>query len=162
MFCGQDSSDDTLQNESEQIILDTCTDEDSLANDIDLNIIDDYQEQIPTLLNNTDFDHLIESGQVLEPKHTALYFCIGIESKAGAVLSAIWDSGAKSSVFLTKYLQDQGHFPNRLTSSAQMETLGNLVRKTDLHQVLLKAQKGLPYSHIQCNAFSVNKSNSRI
>ena len=38
-----------------------------------------------------------------------------------------------------------------------METVGSYTKRTDLYQVLLQAKKNLPYSHIQCSAFAVEK-----
>ena len=120
LFCDEDSDDEIPRDQSEHATSNGCTTEvPSAAGNIDFNEIDDCQQEvptIPTLLNSYDFDQLIKTGKILEPKNQALYFRIGLVSNNGKILSAIYDSGAKGSVFLTKYLQDQSYFPNKLTS----------------------------------------------
>ena len=132
-------------------------DKPSVSDNINFDEIDSCQESLPALLNSLDFDKLISSNKILEPKdNKILYFRIELKSNNGN-LNAVYDSGAKSSVFLSKFLQNQSYFANKLVSSAKMEVVGALTKSTDLYQVLLPAHPNSQYTHISCNAFAVSK-----
>ena len=123
---------------------------------IDLSDLD-ARQAVPILFNDDSFDSLVQRGTILEPISSAVYFKISLITKTGQIIKAIWDSGARSSIFLEKYLKDQRFITNKLLTTTCMEVVGGQKKDTNVYQVLLKSREGLPYSHVSCAALSIKK-----
>ena len=123
---------------------------------LDLSSIDAFQT-VPILFNDQSFDSLIEKCTILEPAGSAIYFKIDLICKGGQIIRAVWDSGARSSIFLDKFLKNQAFVTNKLVSQSYMEVVGATRRPTNVYQVLIPARDGLPYSHVSCSAMGIPK-----
>ena len=79
----------------------------------ELEAADSLVQNVPVLLQNIKFDQILSTKRVLPPASERIYYKLFIKGANGQIIPSIYDTGAKSSIFVSDILKDQAIFPNK-------------------------------------------------
>ena len=115
-----------------------------------LQAADSIIENTPILLQNIQFEEMLSTKKILPPAKERIYFKLFIRAANGQFIPAIYDTGAKSSIFTTDILQDQKIFLNReVNMNGVMQVVGGRKSEAKFHQVLLPLKGDFQYQLVQ-------------
>ena len=106
--------------------------------------------QTPVLLQNIQFEEILSTKKILPPAKERIYFKLFIRAANGHFIPAVYDTGAKSSIFTSDILQDQSIFLNReININGVMQVVGGRKTEAKFHQVLLPLKGNFQYQLVQ-------------
>ena len=116
----------------------------------DLEAADSLIPNVPVLLQNVKFDQILSTKKVLPPASERIYYKLFIKGANGQIVPSVYDTGAKSSIFVSDILKDQTIFPNKeVNLNATMQVVGGTKSEAKFHQVLLPLKSEFQYQLVQ-------------